>query len=155
MQIEVAHPLQQVLQMRLIGLEHSCHNRALLQQVVETRHVHRVQEIDLEVVRVPDVIAEERYPFGKTNVRDECRLLRIIVVRITAIRECQGMVNGVSEGAYVLIDIILFQRLRVGNVEVREGAMNVSADFLAGLGGAKDTNYRDMGKVATLSRGAE
>ena len=52
-------------------LKHLSQDRTLLEQVVEPCHVHGIQQVDLEEVVVPHVVAEEWHAFDRTDVCHE------------------------------------------------------------------------------------
>ena len=62
------------------------------------------------------------------------------------------MVNGVSKVTDILFHVLFLGRFGVWYKEVRECAMDVGADFLAGFCCAENSNNRYLGQFIALSR---
>ncbi|KAI7456565.1 hypothetical protein KC368_g93 [Hortaea werneckii] len=102
-QVEITHPLQQVLQMGLVRLEDLLHDGALLKQVGESCHMLRIEQIDFQEVPVADMVTKER----------------------------KGVIDGISKCFDVSLNFNLAQTFRIWHEEVRKRTMYVSTYFLA------------------------
>lgn len=65
--------------MGFIRLEFLFQNSALLKQVSQARHHHRVEHVNLEEEAIPDMVAIERYTLDKGDARDESRIEALLV----------------------------------------------------------------------------
>jgi hypothetical protein len=54
--------------MGLEGLEDLSQNCTLLKQIVETGHVHRIEQVYLEKVVVSDIVAKEGHSLDQADV---------------------------------------------------------------------------------------
>jgi hypothetical protein len=89
-QVVVAHPLQEILQMTLIWLEHLVQDCSLVQKIGETGHVHRIEHVDFQKGLVPNVVPKEGHAFDKRDVTD---IKRLSIVCVAAVGVGEGMVN--------------------------------------------------------------
>jgi len=63
-----------------------------------------IEEVDLEVVVVPNVVTEERHTLDQTDVRNECRIPW--VVRVSPIRERERMIDAMPQRTGVALDLL-------------------------------------------------
>jgi hypothetical protein len=100
-QVVVTHPLQNVLKMALVWLEHAVHDSALMQQVRKSRHVQWVEHVHLEEHLVSNTVSKEWHAFDERDVTD---IDRLSIVRIAAVGGSEGMVYRGAKGDDVCID---------------------------------------------------
>jgi hypothetical protein len=68
-QVEVAHPLRDILKMAFIRLQGAFHHGTLAQKIGQSRDGDWIQEIDLEIKAIADMISVEGHGFNQGNVR--------------------------------------------------------------------------------------
>jgi len=100
-QVVVAHPLQEVLQVTLIWLEHPVQDCSLMQQVGKPSHMHGVEHIDFQENLVSNTVSKE----GNTlDERYVANVYRLSIVCISAVRGGEGVINGGAEIQNVRVD---------------------------------------------------
>ena len=87
--------------MALIRLQYPLHDRTLVQQVCEARHVQGIEKVYLEEVLVADSVAKERDAFDEGDVADEDGFA---IIGIAPITDGEGMVNTRAQISNVSID---------------------------------------------------
>jgi hypothetical protein len=121
-QIEVAHPLSEKLQMALVRLEDLLQDSTLVEQIGQACHIGRVEKVNLQEVFVADMIAEVWNAFDETDVCDKDGFG---ICRVSSVGDCQSMVDGEPESCDILVDRDAIERAGVFDVKIRECAMNV------------------------------
>ena len=69
-QVVVAHPLQQVLEMAFVRLNDPCENGALDKKVGKPRHETGVAQVHFEEASVSNMVPVEGYSFDERDVGD-------------------------------------------------------------------------------------
>lgn len=141
--------------MRFMWLKDLAHNQALLEEIRQTGHDKRIEHINLEVKSVPDMKPIEWHAFHKSDARDESGVLP---GSVSTVADTQGPVDGCMHPMFVFADCLftirkrsrhsseristcsLVQRSPILDIQVWEGAVYVSAYFLARFRRAKDPN---------------
>jgi len=93
-QIVVAHPLQQILEVTFIWLKDAVQNSAVVEQIGKSSHMHRVEQVDFQEKPVSNIVTVKRYPFDKGDVSN---IDRFPVVRIPAICCSECVIDGRSK----------------------------------------------------------
>lgn len=88
--------------MTFVWLKDSSKNGTLVQQVCESSHVCRIEQVDLEEELVADIVTVEWDSFDQRYVGDESPVCG--VVRISSIREGEGVVDREGQGLDIFAD---------------------------------------------------
>ena len=113
--------------------------------------MHWIEKVDLQEVAISNVVPKERHPFDQTDVRNEGRTPGI-VVRYSSLGYSEGVVNLMTKCSNIMLDVVVLERVFIADEEVRKHTVDVSANLLTSLCGAKDTNDGDRRQVGTLCR---
>ena len=93
--IEITHPLQQKLQMRLIRRETPLQHGSALQKIRKSDHMRRIEHVNLQKGSVSDRVSEKRHTLCKDDMRDECGIAGCgRGVWVATVGGCEGVVDG-------------------------------------------------------------
>ena len=89
-QIIVAHPLRDVLQMALVGLKRTVHHSTLKQEVRQSSHIERIEQIYFEEKLISHMVSIKRNTFHQSDMRNKGWFFANIVITVA---HCQRMIN--------------------------------------------------------------